>query len=141
MLILRILGGVVLLLVVLALGYIVYATNVTNPRVERELIENPQGERAGRVMMLTLPSGRRIPVNYYQEEGMVFAGADGPWWKEMVGDGGRVSVLIRGEARHGHGRAIEDDPAYTERVFAKLRPNAVKGFGILIEIKIDEASR
>jgi len=59
----------------------------------------------------------------------------------MVGNGGRVSVLIRGEARHGHGRAIEDDRAYTERVFAKLRPNAVKGFGILIEIKIDEASR
>ena len=67
MLILRILGGVVLLLVVLALGYIVYATNVINPRVERELIENPQGERAGRVMLLTLPSGRRIPVNYYQD--------------------------------------------------------------------------
>jgi hypothetical protein len=59
----------------------------------------------------------------------------------MVGDGGRVSVLIRGEALHGHGRAIEDDPDYTKRVFAKLRPNAVKGFGTLIEIKIDEASR
>jgi hypothetical protein len=137
----RILGGIALLLVVLALGYIVYATSVTNPRVERELIENPQGERAGRVMMLTLPSGRRIPVNYYQDGGMVFAGADGTWWKEMVGDGDRVSMLIRGEALQGHGRAIEDDPAYTERVFAKLRPNAVKGFGTLIEIKMDEASR
>lgn len=139
MTILRIFAAVVGVLMVLVVGYLVYAINIANPRVERELIENPHGERAARVMLLTLPGGRRIPVNYYREDGMVYAGADGPWWKDLTNNGGPVTVLIRGETLQGHGRAIEDDPAYTERVFAKLRPNAVKGFGILVEIKLNDA--
>lgn len=136
--ILRVTLGLILLLALLAFGYFLYAAYVQNPRVERELLDDPQGERAERVMLITLPSGRRIPVNYYREPGVVFAGADGSWWKELVGDGTAVQVWIRGETRSGVARAIRDDPAYTERVFSKLRPTAVKGFGTLIEIKLAE---
>ena len=49
--------------VALVLGSSLYFARVANPRVERELIGDPDGERAQKVMLLTLPSGRRIPVN------------------------------------------------------------------------------
>jgi len=123
----------------LVLGYWIYAVQIANPRVERELMENPTGERAARVMLLTLPSGRRIPVNFYREEDMVYAGADGSWWKELVGDGFPVSVLLRGETLQGTARTVLDDPVYTKQIFEKLRPNAIEGFGRLVEIRIENA--
>jgi len=123
----------------LVLGYWIYAVQIANPRVERELIENPNGERAARVMLLTLPSGRRIPVNFYREEDMVYAGADGSWWKELVGNGFPVSVLVRGETLQGTARTVLDDPVYTKQIFEKLRPNAIEGFGRLVEIRIENA--
>ncbi|MBW2388001.1 MAG: hypothetical protein JRG89_06140 [Deltaproteobacteria bacterium] len=119
-------------LVLLAAGYWVYWEKVKNPRVVRELIEHPDGEQAARVMLLTLPSGRRIPVNYYREDDVVYAGADGTWWKELVGEGFPVTVLAR---------AVLDDPAYTERAFEKLRPNAIEGFGTLVEVKLEAPGR
>ena len=76
-------------------------------------------------MLITLPSGRRIPVNYLREGDMVYAGADGRWWKELVGEGVPVEVLIQGETHVGRGRAVRDDPEYTARVFRRLRPNAL----------------
>lgn len=121
-------------------GWAWYAL-VTNPRVAQELREEPDGERARRVMLLTLPSGRELPVNYFQEGDLVWAGADGRWWRELEGEGEPVTVLVRGAERLGTARAVLDDPAYTEEVFAKLRPNAVKGFGTLVEIRLAEASR
>jgi hypothetical protein len=48
---------------VLAAGYAVYLARVVNPRVVRELHESPDGERARRVMLISLPSGRTLPVN------------------------------------------------------------------------------
>jgi hypothetical protein len=122
--------------VVLGLGYWLYAAPA-NPLVVRGLIEHPEGKRAKRVMLLTLPSGRRIPVNYFREDPFVYAAADGRWWKELVGAGFPVTLLVRGETLPGVARAVLDDPAYVERVFEKLRPNAIKGFGKLIEIRID----
>jgi len=124
-------------LVLLAAGYWVYWEKVKNPRVVRELIEHPDGEQAARVMLLTLPSGRRIPVNYYREDDVVYAGADGTWWKELVGEGFPVTVLVRGATLDGTARAVLDDPAYTERAFEKLRPNAIEGFGTLVEVKLE----
>lgn len=124
-------------LVVLVAGYWLYAVQIANPRVERELIENPDGDRARRVMLLTLPSGRRIPVNYWREQDIVYAAADGTWWKTLVGEGFPVSVLVRGETLSGRARAVLDDPDYTQRVFAKLRPNAIEGFGTLVEIRLE----
>ena len=122
--------------VVGAVGYWQYVVWIGNPRVERELIENPNGERAARVMLLTLPSGRRIPVNYLIQEGYVYAAADGNWWEELVGNGVAVGLLVRGQEMTGTARAIQDDPAYTKRIFAELRPNAIEGFGVLIEIRL-----
>ena len=114
---------------------------MTNPGVEKEVLENPTGERAARVMLLTLPSGRRIPVNFLREDGRVYAGADGRWWKELEGGPQRVEVFVQGEALAGRARAVKDDPAYTKDVFARLRPDAVPGFGTLIEILIDPQDR
>ena len=107
--------------------------------MERELLDDPTGERAQRVMLLTLPSGRRLPVNYLRENGMVYAGADGRWWRELTGEGGPVTVVVLGETLEGHGRAVQDDPAYTKDVFTRLRPNAIEGFGTLIEIRFPDS--
>ena len=109
----------------------------TNPQVVRELREDPQGERAGKVMLLTLPSGKAIPVNYLRDGGSVYAAADFPWWRELRGDGGRGSVLIRGETLHGHIRAVEDDPELRTSVFDRLRPSAPRWAGTLVVIELD----
>jgi hypothetical protein len=127
----------VAVLVLFVAGYLVYMTQITNPRVERDLIDNPDGKRARRVMLLTLPSGRRLPVNYLREGNLVFAGADGRWWKELVGEGLPVSLVVRGESLEGTGRAVLDDPAYSSDVFKRLRPDALEGFGTLVEIQLD----
>jgi hypothetical protein len=128
--------AVVVVLALIPLGGFIYYDFFANPRVERELIENPDGDRAKKVMLLTLPSGRRIPVNYWRDGDKVYAGADGRWWKELVGEGHVVTVLVRGETLEGVARAVLDDPEYTKRVFASLRPNAIEGFGNLIEIRV-----
>ena len=84
-----------------------------------------------------LPSGRTIPVNYLLEGDTVYAGADGPWWRELRGDGGRGSVFIRGEERAGTMRAVEDDPALRDEVFSRLRPTAPRFIGTLVVIDLD----
>ena len=121
-------------------GYFIYTVQIVNPRVIRELIDHPDGERAQRVMLLTLPSGRRLPVNYLREANLVFAGADGRWWKEFVGQDAAVKMFVRGKTLQGLARVVLDDPDYTQDVFKRLRPNALKGFGTLVEIQLDENS-
>jgi hypothetical protein len=109
----------------------------TNPRVIRELQEKPNGERAGKVMLLTLPSGKAIPVNYLRDGDTVYAAADFPWWRELRGGGGRGTVLIRGETLGGTIRAVEDDVELRESVFARLRPTAPLWAGTLVVIELD----
>ena len=130
------LGGVVALAVALPLLSMLYAA-VRNPSVERELMDDPQGETAQKVMLIGLPSGRRLPVNYLQEDGRLYAGADGRWWRELEAGPRVVQVLVRGETFEGRARAVLDDPDYTKDVFSRLRPTAVPGFGTLVEILID----
>lgn len=108
-----------------------------NAAVVEELRAEPDGERAKKVMALTLPSGRTIPVNYLREGDTVYAGADFPWWRELRPDGGRGSVLIQGETLPGYIRAIEDDPERRTEVFARLRPNAVPWWGVLVVVELD----
>jgi len=124
-------------LLVLVGGYAFYASRVANPRVIRELRENPDGERARKAMLLTLPSGKAIPVNYLREGDTVYAAADFPWWRELEGGGGRGSVLIRGETLAGHVRVVLDDPALRDAVFERLRPTAPRYFGTLVVIDLD----
>ena len=126
-------------LALLVPGVLLYFEHIANPRVVRELVEEPNGERAQKVMLVTLPSGRRVPVNYLREGDRIYAAADGRWWKELVGGGSPVAMLVRGETLRGTARAVLDDPAYTQEVFKRLRPNAVKGFGTLVEIRLDDA--
>jgi hypothetical protein len=135
-----VLAALLLLLLALALpiGFVVQS-RLSNPRVERELLADPEGARARKVMLLTLPSGRRLPVNYLREGGRVYAGADGRWWKELEGGPFDVTVWIRGETLAGRARAVRDDPAYTRDVFSRLRPKALPGFGTLVEIRLDPA--
>ena len=136
----RIVGIILGLLLVAFVGVYVYYTFVTNPRVARELVDDPNGARAQKVMLLKLPSGREIPVNYWRDGDKVFAGADGRWWRELEGGPHAVELLVRGERLRGQGRAVLDDEAYKKEVFAQLRPDAVPGFGTLIEVVLDGGS-
>ena len=99
---------------------------IANPRVMEELASDPQGERAGIVMLLTLPGDRVLPVNYRREGNQVFAGADGRWWRALREGDVPVTVTIRGEALAGRARVVFDDPEYKRDVFARLRPNVPK---------------
>lgn len=99
---------------------------IANPRVIEELRNDPQGERAGIVMLLTLPDGRVLPVNYRREGDEVFAGADGRWWRALREGDVPVTVTIRGETLPGRARVVFDDPEYKRDVFARLRPNVPK---------------
>ena len=125
------------LLCLVALGIAAYVRSAgMNARVIRELQEHPNGERAAVVMLLTLPSGKEIPVNYLRDDGVVYAAADFPWWRELRPDGGAATVLIRGESLPGHARAVEDDPELRAAVFERLRPSAPSWTGTLVEIRL-----
>ena len=104
------------------LGLLAYALSNGNRRVVREIENDPQGERARRVMLLGLPNGRALPVNYLREGEQVFAGADGPWWRVLRDGNARVTVTIQGEELTGRARVVFDDPDYKRSVFARLRP-------------------
>ena len=127
--------GVVLVVLIVGNAF-VYSWWI-NPRVVRELREEPDGERARKVMLLTLPSGKAIPVNYLRDGGTVYAAADFPWWRELRGGGGPGSVLIRGETLPGHVHAVEDDPELRKSVFERLRPTAPSWTGTLIVVELD----
>ena len=124
-------------LALLVLGYALYMTQWANPRVVRELREDPGGARAKKVMLLTLPSGRAIPVNYLRDGNTVYAAADGPWWRELRDGGGRGSVLIQGETLRGQVRAVLDDPELRDAVFERLRPTAPRFLGTMVVIELE----
>ena len=115
----------IIVVAVLVVGFValrVFFSLVTNPRVIAEVAANPQGERAGIVMVLTLPDGRALPVNYRREGNRVYAGADGRWWRSLRAGNAPVTVLIRGETLMGHARVLFDDPEFKADVFSRLRP-------------------
>lgn len=95
---------------------------IANPRVIEEITANPNGERAGIVMALTLPDGRTLPVNYRREDNHVYAGADGRWWRTLRDGNASVTVLIRGETLTGQAHVVFDDPEFKAEVFSRLRP-------------------
>lgn len=115
--------AVVGLLLAFWLGGMAYYSLVVNERVIKELRANPDGERANIVMLLTLPDGRQLPVNYLQEGNRVFAGADGGWWRAFRNGDVPVTVFIKGQAHSGRARTVMDDPEYTREIFERLRPD------------------
>ena len=134
-------GGAVLFY----LGGLAYYSLVVNDRVTKELIENPQGERADIVMLMTFPDGQQLPMNYLREGSQVFAGADGRWWRAFREGNVPVTLLVKGEELSGKARVVLDDPAYKNDVFTRLRPNVPKWLpdwlnANLIEIDLDPAN-
>ena len=115
--------GVFCLLLLFLIGYVAYARMVSNPAVLEELRTNPLGERAAKAMILTFPDGRALPVNYLRDGAQVFVGADGPWWRVFRNGNVPVTLEIQGERLQGKAQTILDDPAYTEEIFQRLRPN------------------
>lgn len=124
------------------LAFRAYFMLIGNPRVAAELRDNPQGERAGIVMLLELPDGRELPVNYLREGNQVFVGVDGRWWRLLREGNAPVTMLIRGETLTGKARVVFDDPTYKRAVFDRLRPTAPKWLpewldGHLVVIDLD----
>lgn len=117
------LGLLALLLVALA-GYLAYARFIYNPEVVAKLRAAPDSTYAGRAMLLHLPDGRVLPVNYLLEGDTVFVGVDGRWWRLFEDGGAPVTLEIRGQTLTGHATVVLDDPAYTHDVFSRLRPTA-----------------
>lgn len=122
--------------------FILHTRLVQNPRVMAELERAPDGGRAGRVLVLSLPSGKTIPVNYWIDSGevdrsVVYVASDFFWWRELRGAGAPVGLELRGRRRSGHARAIEGDPARRERIYSGLRPTAPRWFGVLVEIVLE----
>lgn len=120
----------------------VYFTTIGNARITKQLRESPDGDVARRVMLVTLPSGRQVPVNFLREGDVVYAGADGPWWRQLRGEGVSVELLVRGDTLTGKARAIEGAPDFTREVFDRLRPDVPKWLpawadAVLVEIKLD----
>ena len=109
---------------VLLLALQIHFGLVHNPAVVQELKDNPHGERASIVMLLSLPDGRMLPVNYLREGNRVFAGADGRWWRALREGDARVTVWIRGETFQGRAHVALDDREYKRGVFARLRPDS-----------------
>ena len=130
-------GGTVIVLAAAMPVLMFVQGRLSNPGVEEEIRSDPSGERAQKVMILTLPSGRRIPVNFLREDGRVYAGADGWWWKELRDGPHEVTVFVQGEELTGRARAITDQPDYRKDVFTRLRPTALPGFGTLVEVLLD----
>ncbi|MDE0507179.1 MAG: hypothetical protein F4234_04525 [Gammaproteobacteria bacterium] len=143
------LNWLIIILGILATAFIAlraFMLLVGNPRVVAELRDDPQGDRAGIVMLLELPDGRELPVNYLREGDQVFAGADGGWWRPLRDGNAPVRLLIRGETLTGKARVVLDDPAYKRDVFDRLRPTVPKWLpdwldAHLVVIDLDPASR
>ena len=121
-------------LAILVLGYALYQTYIVNPGIINELRDNPHGETAARVMLINLPSGKMLPVNYVHAREKYWAGADGSWWRELREPGLNLSIVVRGETIKVRGIAIEDNRQLTREIFSELRPTAPEWVGaILVE--------
>ena len=105
-------------------GYRLATRDAYNAKVAEEIRVNPQGARAQRSMLVTLEDGRIYPVNYLREDGFVYMGIDGRWWRAFLDEGQRVELLLQGETLSGHALTILDDPERTADVFSRLRPTA-----------------
>jgi len=133
-----------LVVALLTLGGLKFRVSVVNDRVIEEIKANPMGARAQRTMIVTLRDGRIFPVNYLVEDGRVYMGIDGLWWRAFQGEGSSVTLFIQGEQFEGHATVILDDPARVKDVFSRLRPTVPKWLpdqlnGKLVEVTPTES--
>ena len=133
--------GVVVLLVVGAVA-MKWRGDTVNTRVMNEIRLDPFGERARKTMIATLEDGRVYPVNYLREDGRVYMGIDGLWWRVFQGEGSRVQMEINDQIVTGTGVVILDDPARVDDVFSRLRPTVPEWLpralnGKLVEVTPD----
>ena len=136
--------GALITLIIIYVGFSFIPSEETNQRVEREIRDSPDSATAQRVMMLSLPDGRDLPVNYLVEGDLVFIGVDGFWWRQFEGDGKSVRMFIRGNSFRGHAKVIRDRPDYVRDVFKRLRPKVpswlpswLNGKLVVIELAVD----
>jgi len=135
---------VVSVVVLLVVGTVAmkWRGDTVNTRVMNEIRSEPFGERARKTMVVTLDDGRVYPVNYLREDGRVYMGIDGLWWRVFQGEGSRVQMEINDQIVTGTGVVILDDPARVEDVFSRLRPTVPEWLpralnGKLVEITPD----
>ena len=127
----------------LVAAFALFMVVIANPRVVRELQENPEGARAAKAMLLTLPSGRQLPCNYLREGAVVYVGVDGRWWREFVQQPAPVQLLIKGATLRGNGQLTMDDMTHVHDVFSRLRPTTPRWLpdwmnGKLVTIRLAE---
>ena len=137
----RFVVGVVVLLVVGTVA-MKWRGDTVNTRVMNEIRSEPFGERARKTMIVTLEDGRVYPVNFLREDGRVYMGIDGLWWRVFQGAGSRVQMEINDQIVTGTGVVILDDPARVDDVFSRLRPTVPEWLpralnGKLVEITPD----
>ena len=137
----RFVVGVVVLLVVGTVA-MKWRGDTVNTRVMNEIRSEPFGERARKTMIVTLEDGRVYPVNFLREDGRVYMGIDGLWWRVFQGEGSRVQMEINDQIVTGTGVVILDDPARVDDVFSRLRPTVPEWLpralnGKLVEITPD----
>ena len=137
----RFVVGVVALLVVGTVA-MKWRGDTVNTRVMNEIRSDPFGERARKTMIVTLDDGRVYPVNFLREDGRVYMGIDGLWWRVFRGAGSRVQMEINDQIVTGTGVVILDDLARVDDVFSRLRPTVPEWLpralnGKLVEITPD----
>ena len=137
----RFVVGVVVLLVVGTVA-MKWRGDTVNTRVMNEIRSEPFGERARKTMIVTLEDERVYPVNFLREDGRVYMGIDGLWWRVFQGEGSRVQMEINDQIVTGTGVVILDDPARVDDVFSRLRPTVPEWLpralnGKLVEITPD----
>ena len=134
-------AGVVVLLVVGSVA-MKWRGDTVNTRVMNEIRSDPFGERARKTMIVTLDDGRVYPVNFLREDGRVYMGIDGLWWRVFRGAGSRVQMEINDQVVTGTGVVILDDLSRVDDVFSRLRPTVPEWLpralnGKLVEITPD----
>ena len=140
----KILLGLSVALLLLFAGYYAHMRFVGNPQVITQLKSVDGGPRADKVMLVVLPNGRELPVNYLREGDRVYVGVDGLWWREFSSGPQPVQLRIKGESLAGRASAILDDPQHTAEIFSRLRPTAPTWLpgrmkGVLVEIVLKGA--
>lgn len=126
---------IILASIFLLIAIVIYLINSYNKRVVEELNSNPNGERAGKVMLITFPSGRSTPVNYLHEGNTIFAASDFNWWKSIEVEGTVLGLYIQGANLRGVAR-VSTDSEYTFEVFERLRPDAPQWASRMIGAKL-----